>query len=82
MTKGIPSPEAPLERYQEETPHKTWPDLPSWAQIENRRGFGERLNISEWDGLGGTGSALGDDSANIDQYRKDNGWKVSCLICK
>ena len=81
MTQGITdSQTTTVEKHQEAQHHKTWPELPSWAEIEHRRGWGERLKINEWEGYGrspGGGCAAGDDSADIDQYRRDNGWKVS-----
>ena len=56
--------------------HKTWPNLPSWAEVDQRQTWGERLRVNEWEGVSGTG----DDLADIDQYRRDNGWKVSFIL--
>jgi hypothetical protein len=84
MTQGITdSQTTTVEKHQEAQHHKTWPELPCWADIEHRLGWGERLKINEWEGYGrspGGGCAAGDDSADIDQYRRDNGWKVSRYI--
>lgn len=55
--------------------HKTWPDLPSWAQYNYRQSWGERLNILEWEGSNSTG-----DQDDVDTYRQQNGWKGSDLV--
>jgi acyl-coenzyme A thioesterase PaaI-like protein len=55
--------------------HKTWPDLPSWAQFSIRQSWGERLNILEWEGSNGTG-----DQHDVDSYRQQNGWKGNDLV--
>ena len=63
------------EQAREIKNNKTWPALPFWAEIEERCAMGDRLKINEWDG-GTDPSIIGDDASDIDQYRRDNGWKV------
>jgi hypothetical protein len=56
---------------------KSWPALPSWARDSERKKWGERLEIKEWDGP----NCDGDDN-NVEKYREDNGWKVRRVIKK
>ena len=80
MTQGITTSETQtVETCHDESKnqYKTWPELPQWAQMQHRRTWGERLNINEWDGYGRNPDvAPGDDLADVEVYRTDNGWKV------
>lgn len=53
---------------------KTWPILPSWASEREREQWGNRIEIKEWDG-----PYLNGNDQEVQVYRADQGWKVSCL---
>ncbi len=53
------------------TQPNSWPTLPSWAKNQaDRKKWGSRLNITEWD----------EDEQEDSTYRLSNGWKGSDLV--
>jgi hypothetical protein len=55
---------------------KTWPTLPSWAKESERKKWGEKLEIKEWDGPNED-----DNDHDVQKYRAEHGWNVRCLLC-
>ena len=56
---------------KEQCSNSTWPKLPPWAIEEERKSWGKRLHVLEWEDDCNVSSAK-----HSDDYRSLNGWKV------